>query len=73
MHVKILQKKEFVENVWPAKAALFIYVSTHCVETVKYLDYIDSLSWLGGAGVTHPLWVQGVPGSIPGSGKSFDV
>jgi len=26
---------EFVENVWPAKLALFIYVSTHCVETVK--------------------------------------
>jgi len=29
---KILQKKiEFVENVWPANSALFIYVSTYCV------------------------------------------
>ena len=23
--------------------------------------------------VTHPLWVQEVPGSIPGSGKGFYV
>jgi len=37
MHVKILQKNVFVENVWPAKA-LFVYVSTHCVETVKWFD-----------------------------------
>jgi len=29
----------FVENVWPANLALFIYVSTLCVETVKLLDY----------------------------------
>jgi len=29
------EKKEFVDNVWPANLALFIYVSTHCVETVK--------------------------------------
>jgi len=40
MHVKIIQKKNvFVENVWPANSALFIYVSTHCVETVKWLAY----------------------------------
>jgi len=32
-----------------------------------------SLSWLVGAVVTHPLWVQYVPGSIPGSGKGFYV
>jgi len=35
------------------------------------LTTIDTLSWLGGAVVTHPLWVQEVPGSIPGSGKGF--
>ena len=29
------EKNVFVENVWPANLALFIYVSTHCVETVK--------------------------------------
>ena len=39
MHVKLLQKNEFVENVCPANSALFIYISTQCVETVKWLDY----------------------------------
>jgi len=39
MHVKILQKNVFVENLWPANLALFVYVSTHCVETVNWLDY----------------------------------
>ena len=37
------------------------------------LTTIDTLSWLGGAVVTYPLWVQEVPGSIPGSGKGFYV
>ena len=35
------------------------------------LTTIDTFSWLGGAVVTHPLWVQEVPGSIPSSGKVF--
>ena len=39
MHVKYYRKNVFVENVWPANVALFVYVSTHCVETVKWLDY----------------------------------
>jgi len=37
------------------------------------LTTIDTLSWLGGAMVTHPLWEQKVPGSIPGTGKEFYV
>ena len=37
------------------------------------LTTIDTVSWLGGAVLTHPLWVQAVPGSIPGSGKGFYV
>ena len=37
------------------------------------LTAIDILSWLGGAVVTHPIRVQGVPGSIPGSGMGFYV
>jgi len=37
------------------------------------LTTIDTVSWLGGAVVTHPLWVQEDPGSIPGSGKGFYV
>ena len=39
MHVKYYRKDVFVENVWPANLALFVYVSTHCVVTVKWLDY----------------------------------
>jgi len=35
------------------------------------LTTIDALSWLGGAVVTHRLWVQEVPDSIPVSGKGF--
>ena len=35
----ITEKNAFVENAWPANLDLFIYVSTHCVETVKWLDY----------------------------------
>jgi len=37
------------------------------------LTTIYTLSWLGGAVVTHSLWVQEVPGSIPSSGKGFYV
>jgi len=37
------------------------------------LTTIDILSWLVGAVVTYPLWVQEVPGSIPGSDKGFYV
>jgi len=37
MHVKLLQKNFFVENVWPANLAVFIYVSTH------YVDLLNSL------------------------------
>ena len=39
MHVKYYRKNVFVENVWPANLALFVYVSIYCVETVKWLDY----------------------------------
>jgi len=37
------------------------------------LTTINTISWLGGAVVTHPLWVQEVLGSIPISGKGFYV
>ena len=50
--------------------ALFIYFSTHSVEK---LNSLMTLSWLGGAVVTHSFWVQEVPGSIPISGKGFYV
>ena len=35
------------------------------------LTTIDTLSWLGLAVVTHLLWVQEVPGAMPGSSKGF--
>jgi len=37
------------------------------------LSTIDTFSWFGGPVVMHPLWVQEVPCSIPGSGKGFYV
>jgi len=37
------------------------------------LTTINTLSWLGGAVVTHPRWAQKAPGSIPSSGKGFYV
>jgi len=37
------------------------------------LTTIDTLSWHAGAVVTHPLWVQEFPVSIPGTGKGFYV
>jgi len=64
---KNITENVFVENVWPANSALFIYVLTHSSTT------LDIFSWPGGAVVTHPLWVQEVPGSIPVSRKSFYV
>ena len=47
----ITEKNAFVENVWPANLALFIYVLTHCVETVKWLDcnrYCQLTQWCSG-------------------------
>jgi len=37
------------------------------------LNTIETVSWLSGAVVTHPLRVQEVPGPIPGCGKGFYV
>jgi len=42
-------------------------------EKFNSLTTIVTLIWLGGAEVTHPLWVQEVLGSIPRSGKGFYV
>ena len=71
--MKRLQKNDFVENVWPAKSALFIYVSTHCVLSVKKLDinrYSQLTRWCRG---NASALVRELPGSIPGSDKGFYV
>ena len=66
-----MTKNEFVVNVWPANSALYIDVSTHCIETVNQLDYnryLEMTRWsrgyaseLGarGPGINSWLW-QGV-------------
>ena len=48
----------------------FLTIASKCLNSLKT---IDTLSWLGGAEVTHPLWVREVRGSIPGSRKGFYV
>ena len=45
----ITEKMYLLKNVWPENSALFIYISTHCVETVKKPDYTWYSRWLGGA------------------------
>jgi len=51
----------------------FVYFSFRPIAPKQFnsLTTIDSLSGLGDAEVTHPLWVQEVPGSIPGSAQGF--
>ena len=44
---------------------------TIVLKQLNSLTTINTLSWLAGAEVTHPLWVRELPGSIPGSGKGF--
>ena len=64
MHVKYYRKDAFVENVWPANLALFVYVSTHCVEPIKWLDYNRSsqLTW----------WCSGNASALGARGPGFN-
>jgi len=64
MHVKYYRKDVFVENVWPANLALFVYVSTHCVETVKWLDYTRYFQ------LTR--WCSGNASALGASGPGFN-
>jgi len=64
MHVNYYRKNVFVENVWPANLALFVYVSTHCVETVKWLDY-NRYSQL-------TRWCSGNASALSARGSGFD-
>jgi len=52
---------------------LFISIWHISSKQLNTLTTILTISWLGGAEVTHPLWVREVPGSIPGSAKRFYV
>ena len=71
MHVKILSKKG---NCWKCVTRKFGFVYLR-FDPLRWnsLTTIVTLSWLGGAEVTHPIWVVDAPDSIPGSGKGFYV
>ena len=51
----------------------FVYLRFDPLCRNSYMAWLDTLSWFVSAVITHPLWVQEVPGSIPGSGKGFYV
>jgi len=70
---KILQKKRIC---WKCVAREFgvIYLRFDPLRRNSYgSTSIVTLSWLGDADVTHPLWVRELSGSIPRSGKGFYV
>ena len=58
----ITEKNEFVENVLPANSSLLIYVSTHCVETVKQLEYNRYSQLTGRCSVNVSVSVARGPG-----------
>ena len=69
--LKYYRKNAFVENVWPANLALFIYLSTHCLETVKWLDYnryCQLTRWY--SGIASALGARG-PGFNPRIRQGF--
>jgi len=73
MHVRIMQKKMNLLKMCGAQFRLCFSFTFRPIASkhLNNLTTIYTLSWLGGAMVTHPLCVKEVPGSIPGSGKDF--
>jgi len=71
---KILQKKMHLLKMSGPQIWLCLFTFRPIAsKQLNGLTTIDILSWLGGAVVTYSLWVQEVPGSIPGSGMGFYV
>jgi len=68
---KMLQKNVFVKMSGPQIWLCLFTFRPIASKQLNGLTTVDILSWLGGAVVTHPLWLHEVPGSIPGSGKGF--
>ena len=71
IHACKKRKHEFGENVWPENLALFIYVSTHCVETVQFVDhkrYSQLTRWCSGNATALDARA---PKSIPGPARVF--
>jgi len=74
MHVKILQKKMNLLKMCGPQIRLCLFTFRPIAsKQLHSLNKIDILSRLGGAVVTHPIWVQEVPGSIPVPGKGLYV
>ena len=74
MHVKnITEKLNLLKMCGPQIRLCLFTFRPIASKQLNSLTTIDIHSWLGDAVVTHPLWVQEVPGSIPGSGKGFYV
>ena len=68
---KILQKKMHLLKM--SGSQIWLCLFTFRPIASKQLNGLNTVSWLGGAVVTHPLWLQEVPGSIPRSANGFYV
>jgi len=74
MHVKnITEKLNLLKMCGPQMRLCLFTFRPIASKQLNSLTTNDNLSWLGGAEVTHSLWVREVPGSIHSSGKGFDV
>jgi len=71
MHVNYYRKKNFLKMRGPQIQLWLFTFRPIASKQLNSLTTIDTLSWLGGAEVTYPLYVRGVPSSIPGNGKRF--
>ena len=69
---KILQKKMYLLKMSgpPVWLCLFTFRPI-ASKQLNGLTTINTLIWLAGAVVTHPLWVQGIPGSSPAPARVF--
>ena len=70
---KITEKMHLLKMSGPQIWLCLCTFRPNASKQLNGLTTIDTVSWLGGAVVTHPLWVQEVSGSIPGSGNGFYI
>jgi len=74
MHGKMWQKKMNLLKMSGPQIRLCLFTFRPIAsKQLNSLLTIATRSWIGGEAVTHPLWVQEVPDSIPVSGKDFYV
>jgi len=74
MHVNILKKKiNLLKVCGPQIRLCLLTFRPIASKELNSLTTIVTLSCLGGAEVTHPLWLREVPGSIPSKDFMFDL